>query len=111
MNLFTQDEEVINIGIEYLQIAAFFTPIIAILNISIALMQGLKKPGLTVFISVFKEVIATVIIFYLLSFYFNFQLKGIWSSLIIVNYLSVFIFLFIVNNRMNSVGINLFKNK
>ena len=38
-------------------------------------MQGLKKPGLTVFISLFKEVIAAVIIFYILSFYFNFQLK------------------------------------
>tara|TARA_B110000467_G_scaffold159976_1_gene178506 strand:+ start:529 stop:1914 length:1386 start_codon:yes stop_codon:yes gene_type:complete len=105
MSLFTQDKQVINIGIEYLQIAAFFTPIIAILNISIALMQGLKKPGLTVFISLFKELIAAVIVFYILSFYFNFQLKGIWSSILIVNYLSVFIFLIIVNYRMKSLGI------
>ena len=111
MSLFTKDEQVINIGIEYLQIAAFFTPIIAILNISIALMQGLKKPGFTVFISLFKEVIAAVIIFYILSFYFNFQLKGIWSSILIVNYLSVFIFLNIVNYRMKSLGIEFFKPK
>ena len=68
-------------------------------------MQGLKKPGLTVFISLFKELIAAVIVFYILSFYFNFQLKGIWSSILIVNYLSVFIFLIIVNYRMKSLGI------
>jgi len=111
MSLFTTDEEVIKIGIEYLQIAAFFTPIIAILNISIALMQGLKKPGFTVFISIFKEVIAAVIILYILSFYFNFQLKGIWSSILIINYLSVFIFLFIVNYRMKSLGIKFFKHQ
>ena len=37
MSLFTKDEQVINIGIEYLKVAAFFTPVIAILNISIAL--------------------------------------------------------------------------
>ena len=111
MSLFTKDEQVISIGIEYLQIAAFFTPIIAILNISIALMQGLKKPGFTVFISLFKEVIAAAIIFYILSFYFNFQLKGIWSSILIVNYLSVFIFLNIVNYRMKSLGIEFFKPK
>ena len=96
MSLFTTDEQIIKIGIGYLQVAAFFTPIIPVLHISIALMQGLKKPGLTVFISLFKEVIAAVIIFYILSFYFNFQLKGIWSSLVIVNYLSVFIFLIVV---------------
>ena len=111
MSLFTKDEQVINIGIEYLQTAAFFTPVIAILNISIALMQGLKKPGLTVFVSLFKEVIAAVIVFYILSFYFNFQLQGIWSSLLIINYLSVFIFLIMVNNRMKSLGIKFFKTK
>ena len=111
MSLFTKDEQVIKIGIEYLQVAAFFTPIIAILNISIALMQGLKKPGLTVFISLFKEVIVAVILFYILSFYFNFQLKGIWSSLVVANYLSVFIFLFMVNHRMKSLGIKFFKTK
>ena len=111
MGLFTNEEEVINIGIGYIQVAAFFTPIIAILNISIALMQGLKKPSFTVFISIFKEVIATVILFYILSFYFDFQLKGIWSSLLIVNYLSVFIFLIMVHNRMKSLGMNFLKNK
>jgi putative MATE family efflux protein len=111
MSLFTKDEQVISIGIEYLQIAAFFTPIIAILNISIALMQGLKKPGFTVFISLFKELIAAVIIFYIVSFYFNFQLKGIWSSILIINYLSVFIFLNIVNYRIKLLGIKLFTNK
>jgi len=111
MSLFTKDEQVVEIGIEYLQVAAFFTPIVAILNISIALMQGLKKPGFTVFISLFKEVIAAVILFYILSFYFNFQLKGIWSSLVIVNYLSVFIFLLMVNNRMKSLGIKFFNTK
>jgi len=111
MGLFTNDEEVINIGIGYIRVAAFFTPVIAILNISIALMQGLKKPGSTVFISFFKELIAAVIVFYILGFYFNFQLKGIWSSLLIVNYLSVFIFLFMVNNRMKLLGIKFFKIK
>ena len=109
MSLFTKDEQVINIGIQYLQIAAFFTPVLAILNISIALMQGLKKPGLTVFISLFKELIAAVIFFYIFSFYFDFQLKGIWSSILVVNYLSVFIFLIIVNNRMKTLGIKFLK--
>jgi len=109
MHLFTNDDQVINIGIEYIQIAAFFTPVIAILNISIALMQGLKMPTYTVFISIFKEIIAAIIIIYLLSFYFNFQLKGIWSSILIINYLSLFVFLVIVNYRIKLIGLKIFK--
>ena len=101
--------KLLNIGIEYIQIAAFFTPVIAVLNISIALMQGLKKPGFTVFISLFKEVIAAIIVFYILSFYFNFQLKGIWSSILIVNYLSVIYFLIILNYRIKSLVLKILK--
>jgi putative MATE family efflux protein len=111
MSLFTEDQQVINIGAEYIQIAAFFTPVIAVLNISIALMQGIKKPGFTVFISLFKEIIAAAFVLYILSFYFNFQLKGIWSSILIVNYLSVFIFLFIIYYITKSLGIKIFKAK
>jgi Na+-driven multidrug efflux pump len=109
MQLFTNDDQVVAIGTDYIQIAAFFTPVIAVLNISIALMQGLKKPGYTVFISIFKEVIASIIIIYLLSFYFNFQLNGIWSSVLIINYLSVIVFLIILNYRVKSIGLKIFK--
>jgi putative MATE family efflux protein len=109
MQLFTSDDQIIMIGSEYIRIAAFFTPVIAVLNISIALMQGLKKPGYTVFISLFKEIVAAIIILYLLSFYFNFQLKGIWSSILFINYLSVAVFLIIMNYKVKSVGLKIFK--
>ena len=109
MQLFTSDPQIIIIGSEYIRIAAFFTPVIAVLNISIALMQGLKKPGYTVFISLFKEIIAAIIILYLLCFYFNFQLKGIWSSILFINYISVAVFLIIMNYKVKSVGLKIFK--
>ena len=109
MHLFTNDDQVVAIGKDYIQIAAFFTPVIAVLNISIALMQGLKKPLYTVFISIFKEVIASMIIIYFLSFYFNFQLKGIWLSILIVNYLSVIVFLLILNYNVKSIGLKILK--
>ena len=109
MSIFTNDEKVIKIGINYLQIAALFTPILAVLNISIALMQGVKKPGFTVLISLFKEVVGAVIIIWLICFYLNYQLKGIWFAMLITNYLSVIMFLLIVNYKMKSLGIKIFK--
>ena len=63
----------------------------------------------TVFISIFKEILASTIILYLLCFYFNFQLKGIWFSILIVNYLSLIVFLIILNYRIKSIGFKIFK--
>jgi Na+-driven multidrug efflux pump len=111
MKIFTDDIPVINTGIHYLQIAALFAPILPVLNISIALMQGVKKPIYTVFISLFKEVVGAVIIIWLLCFYLNYKLQGLWVGILIVNYLSVIIFLFIVNNQMKSLGLEIFRRK
>ena len=111
MQIFTEDINVINIGQHYLKIAALFAPIIPIINISIALMQGIKQPNYTVFISSFKEIIGAVIIFWLICFYLNYKLEGLWVGILIVNYLSVIIFLFIVNYKMKSIGLEIFKRK
>ena len=109
MRIFTDDMQVIIIGQHYLKIAALFAPIIPVINISIALMQGVKKPNYTVFISLFKEVVGAVIIFWLICFYLNYKLEGLWIGILIVNYLSVIIFLFIVNYKMKSIGLEIFK--
>ena len=111
MQIFTEDINVINIGQHYLKIAALFAPIIPIINISIALMQGFKQPNYTVFISSFKEIIGAVIIFWLICFYLNYKLEGLWVGILIVNYLSVIIFLFIVNHKMKSIGLKIFKRR
>ena len=44
MKIFTEDLKVIEIGSNYLKIAALFIPAFTTLQISISLMQGLKKP-------------------------------------------------------------------
>ena len=111
MRIFTDDMQVIIIGQHYLKIAALFAPIIPVINISIALMQGVKKPNYTVFISLFKEVVGAVIIFWLICFYLNYKLEGLWVGILIVNYLSVIIFLFIVNYKMKSIGLEIFKRQ
>jgi len=111
MQIFTEDINVINIGQHYLKIAALYAPIIPIINISIALMQGIKQPNYTVFISSFKEIIGAVIIFWLICFYLNYKLEGLWVGILIVNYLSVIIFLFIVNHKMKSIGLKIFKRR
>ena len=50
MKIFTKDVNVIEIGSNYLKIAALFIPSFTTLQISISLMQGLKKPIYTTII-------------------------------------------------------------
>ena len=74
-------------------------------------MQGLKKPIYTTIISFFKEVIGAAFIFWLLCFYLNYKLPGLWVGILTINYLSLIIFLFIVNKKLNELGIEIFKFK
>ena len=111
MKIFTNDLNVIEIGSHYLKISAFFIPAFTTLQISISFMQGLKKPIYTTLISLFKEVVGATIIFWFLCFYLNFNLKGLWFGILLINYLSIIIFLFIVRQQSKSLGIDIFKFK
>ena len=88
-----------------------FIPAFTTLQISISLMQGLKKPIYTTLISFFKEVLGAFIVFWILCFYLNYKLPGLWFGILITNYLSLLIFLFIVNKKTKSLGLDLFSLK
>ncbi len=109
MKIFTDDINVIQIGSYYLKISALFIPAFTALQISISLMQGLKKPIYTTFISFFKEVLGASIIFWFLCFYLNYDLKGLWFGILTINYLSLIIFLYVVNNQLKLLGIEIFE--
>tara|TARA_B100000945_G_C20056105_1_gene445847 strand:- start:227 stop:628 length:402 start_codon:yes stop_codon:yes gene_type:complete len=111
MKLFTSDLEVIEIGSYYLKISALFIPAFTTLQISISLMQGLKMPIYTTIISFFKEILGASIIFWSLCFYLNFKLEGLWFGILITNYLSLIIFLYIVNIKLKMLGIEIFTFK
>ena len=111
MKIFTKDVNVIEIGSNYLKIAALFIPSFTTLQISISLMQGLKKPIYTTIITFFKEVFAAYILFWFLCFYLNYSLNGLWFGILIVNYISLIIFLFVINVELKKLGIEIFKFK
>ena len=111
MKIFTDDINVIQIGSYYLKISALFIPAFTALQISISLMQGLKKPIYTSFISFFKEVLGASIIFWFLCFYLNYDLQGLWFGILTINYLSLIIFLYVVNNQLKLLGIEIFDFK
>jgi len=88
---FTTDEEVIAIGTQYLQIAVLVFNSYVLLNISVAVLQGMKKPMFAIWIGLFRQVLMPVVVFYLLADLLGLELLGIWWGIAIINWLSAII--------------------
>jgi len=94
MGLFTDDGCVIQFGAQYLRIAAFVLNAYVILYINVAALQGLKKPMFAVWIGLYRQIAAPIVLFYLLVNILSFGLVSIywgifsitWSAALITIY-------------------------
>jgi putative MATE family efflux protein len=91
MRLFTDELEVIRIGVEYLQIDALVLPAYALLFLSIGVLQGLKRPIFGLIINIFRLIAAPIIIFTLLVDYLGWGLIGVWWGIFTVTWLAALI--------------------
>jgi Na+-driven multidrug efflux pump len=85
---FTRDAEIVKIGTGYVRIAAFVYWAYIILYISIATLQGLKRPSFAMFIGLFRQIIAPIIVFYALTQIYDVGLYGIWWGIFTITWLS-----------------------
>ncbi|MBT4289027.1 MAG: hypothetical protein HOD92_17005 [Deltaproteobacteria bacterium] len=77
VGLFTSDLEVINVGAGYLRIAALMSWAYVLLLINVSALQGMKKPSIGVWVSLYRHIIAPNIVFYLLTRVFPFGVEGV----------------------------------
>ena len=68
MSWFTGDSYVIQIGTEYLHIAAFILAAYPVLYQTIFMLQGLKRPMFGLWIGIYRQIVGPGIVFYLLAF-------------------------------------------
>jgi len=86
MALFTNDTEVIEIGSTYLKIATIVFNSYIFMNISISVLQGIKKPMFAIWIGLYRQIIMPVLVFPLLAHVFDFRLMGIWWGIAAINW-------------------------
>ncbi len=98
MQAFTADIHVIEIGIEYLRIAALFFFAYVFLNISVSTLQGLKKPLFAIFVGVYRQFLMPLPLFVFLAIYLGWGTKGIWWGIFLVNW-SAAIFTYFYTKR------------
>jgi putative MATE family efflux protein len=103
MLFFTNDANVIQIGISYLRIAAFVLYAYVILYVNIAALQGIKQPNYAVWIGFFRQIFAPVITFYMLVEIFDVGLTGIWWGILSITWAAAVITIFYARWKLNKV--------
>jgi len=98
MEGFTSDVNVVEIGIEYLHVAALFFFAYIFLNMSVSTLQGMKKPLYAIFVGVYRQILMPLPLFMLLAIYLGWGTKGIWWGIFLVNW-SAAIFTFFYTKR------------
>lgn len=86
VELFTDDKPVIAIGTQYLKIATVIFNSYVLMNVSIAVLQGLKKPMFAIWLGLYRQVVMPVAIFSLFAEVLGFGLLGIWWGIAGINW-------------------------
>ncbi len=105
MKLFTGDTPVIGIGAHYLKIAVVIFNSYVLLNISVAILQGLKKPMFAIWIGLYRQVIMPVAVFSLFVDVWDFGLNAIWWGIAANNWTAAIIAVLFTLKKLHKEGI------
>jgi len=94
ISAFTENEAVIRMGYKYLLIQGLTYYSYILLYQSNALLQGMKKPSIIMWMGLYRQIIAPAIVFYLLCFSFSMKENGVWWGLVFINW-SAAVFTFV----------------
>jgi putative MATE family efflux protein len=90
MQFFTQDIKVIEAGAVYLRIEAFILFEFVVIFVHLAMLQGIKKPGFIFYISIFRQILAPIILLSLLA-YLELEVMWIWIGIALIVTLSALV--------------------
>jgi len=81
MSIFSDDPDVIRVGATYLRIDAFLFPVYVMLFSFNSLLQALKKPVWTLWISLYRQGFAVAFFIWVFVGLFDFNLDGVWIGI------------------------------
>ena len=83
MRLFSDDLKVIEEGIVYLHVEAFILFFFVVIFVYLAMLQGIEKPGFIFYISIFRQIIAPIILLSIFS-YMGLGVVWIWIGVALI---------------------------
>jgi putative MATE family efflux protein len=86
MRLFTRDAAVIGHGRDYLLIASMTLAAYPILFVTVFAMQGLKRPAYGLWMGLYRQIAAPLVVFHTLAFTLGWGLWGVWWGICFVTW-------------------------
>ena len=86
MRLFTSDPTVLAHGRDYLLSAACTLAAYPILFVTVFAMQGIKRPAYGLWIGLYRQVAAPLVVFHMLTFTLGWGIWGIWWGICLVTW-------------------------
>lgn len=103
VGLFNNDPEVVIIGSQYLRIEFLAFNTYVFLNVSISILQGLKKPIYAIYIGLYRQIIMPVLVFYIFGTILELGVKGIWWGIVLINWTAVIIVVSITVSKLKNL--------
>lgn len=90
IRVFVQEQAVVDAGVIYLRIATLVFIAYIPLNISVSVLQGIKRPNFAIYIGIFRQLLPFAI-FYFLGTTLGLGIFGVWYGIVVVNWIAVII--------------------
>ncbi|MBW2636183.1 MAG: MATE family efflux transporter, partial [Deltaproteobacteria bacterium] len=94
MDVFTDDRSVIEIGRVFLRIDSLVFFAYVILFVNVAALQGVKRPMYAIWLGLARQVVAPIIVFYLLVGVAGWGLLGIWWGIFFITWAAALVTFF-----------------
>ena len=95
IRIFTAEEEVVRIGMAYIYIEAITFYSYIALHQSNAVLQGLKRPAMIMWVGLYRQIPAPLLFFSLFALVLGLGVNGVWWGLAVVNWsAAVFVVLY-----------------
>ena len=96
---FDSNEIVVNFGVDYLLVEIWIFYAYIVLFICVSTLQGIKKPKMILYISLYRQIVAKLIIAWIIVKYFELDFIYLWFGVLFMIY-SAAIFAYFYTNRV-----------
>ena len=103
ISMFDSNSVVVDYGVEYLLIEVWIFYAYVVLFVCISTLQGIKKPKMILFIGLYRQIFAKLIISYLIVKYFELDYIYLWVGILVMIYSAAIFAYFYTNSLLKKV--------
>ena len=103
ISLFDSNEIVVQFGFDYLLVEIWIFYAYVVLFICVSTLQGIKEPKMLLYIGLYRQIFAKLIIAYLIVKYFELEFIYLWFGILFMIYSAAIFAYFYTNNLLKKL--------